>query len=171
VSALVVQNANAYPEGLDSDFWKPLKAYWHDQSDATAKPLRDFLTIAGTKWQYTHGVRNVAAVSPDTWTIDQALLDRPGNKEIQLALLYDYRTNLALYPVWHEYLRKSQPPTLVVWGQYDSIFPVAAAEAYKRDLNTIESHLLDTGHFALEEDGDKIADLMRRFLGKHVTNN
>jgi pimeloyl-ACP methyl ester carboxylesterase len=168
VTGLIVQNGNAYEEGLDNDFWKPLKAYWKDKSDTTAAPLKGFLTAEGTKWQYTHGVRNVETVSPDNWLHDQTLMDRPGNKEIQLALFYDYRSNSPLYPKWHEYFRKHQPPALIVWGKNDPIFPAAGAEPYKRDLKTVDFHLLDTGHFALEEDGRKIADLMRAFLRKHV---
>ena len=113
-------------------------------------------------------MRNAEAISPDTWTIDQALLDRPGNSEIQLALLYSYGRNPPQYPQWQAYFRKHQPPTLVVWGKNDVIFPPAGAEPYKRDLKTLEYHLLDTGHFALEEDGDRIADLMRAFLRKHA---
>jgi pimeloyl-ACP methyl ester carboxylesterase len=170
VTGLVVQNGNAYEEGLDNDFWKPLKAYWKDRTGQNAEALRDFLTLEGTKWQYTHGVRNVEAISPDTWTIDQALLDRPGNKDIQLALFYDYRTNSPLYPAWQAYFRKHQPPTLVVWGKNDKIFPAEGAHPYKRDLKNIEFHLLDTGHFALEEDGERIAGLLRDFLRKNAAN-
>jgi pimeloyl-ACP methyl ester carboxylesterase len=171
VTALVVQNGNAYPEGLENDFWKPLKAYWKDRTEENAGPLRKFLTLEATKWQYTHGVRKVEAISPDTWNIDQALLDRPGNQDVQLALFYSYGSNLSQYPKWHDYFRKHQPPTLVVWGKNDPIFPPAGAERYKKDLKTIELHLLDTGHFALEEDGDRIADLMRTFLWKHASTN
>jgi len=119
-------------------------------------------------WQYTHGVRNVEAISPDNWTIDQALLDRPGNKDIQLALFYDYRTNSPLYPTWQAYFRKHQPPTLIVWGKNDKIFPPEGAHPYQRDLKNVEFHLLDTGHFALEEEGQQIAKLMRRFLDKNA---
>ena len=168
VTGLVVQNGNAYEEGLDNDFWKPLKAYWRDRTENNAEVLRKFLTLEATKWQYTHGVRNVEAISPDNWTIDQALLDRPGNKDIQLALFYDYRTNSPLYPTWQAYFRKHQPPTLIVWGKNDKIFPPEGAHPYKRDLNNVEFHLLDTGHFALEEEGQHIAKLMRGFLDKNA---
>ena len=170
VTGLVVQNGNAYEEGLNNDFWKPLRAYWKDHTEENSKPLRGFLTIDGTKWQYTHGVRNVESISPDTWTIDQTLLDRPGNQDIQLALFYDYRTNSQLYPAWQAYFRKHQPPTLIVWGKNDKIFPAEGAHPYKRDLKNIEFHLLDTGHFALEEEGQQIASLMRDFLLKNVKN-
>jgi pimeloyl-ACP methyl ester carboxylesterase len=167
VTGLIVQNGNAYDEGLDNDFWKPIKAYWKDRTDANAAPLRGFLKLEGTKWQYTNGVRNVESISPDAWTLDQLLLDRPGNNEIQLALFYSYGSNPARYPSWQEYFRKYQPPTLIVWGKNDAIFPAAGAEPYKRDLKNLEYHLLDTGHFALEEDGDKIAQLIREFFKKH----
>ena len=168
VTGLVVQNGNAYEEGLDNDFWKPLKVYWKDRSEANADALRKALTLEATKWQYTHGARNAEAISPDTWTIDQALLDRPGNQEVQLALFYSYGSNPEQYPRWHDYFRKYQPPTLITWGKNDAIFPPAGAEPYKRDLRTVEFHLLDTGHFALEEDWERIAGLMRQFLRKHV---
>ena len=167
VQALVIQNGNAYEEGL-RDFWKPLKAYWTDRSEAHAAALRPFLELDATKWQYTHGVRRPAAISPDNWLIDQYLLDRPGNKDIQLQLFYDYGSNLPLYPEWHAYFRRHQPPTLIVWGKNDQIFPADGAHPYKRDLKDLEFHLLDTGHFALEEDHHVIAGLMRRFLDTRV---
>jgi pimeloyl-ACP methyl ester carboxylesterase len=168
VTGLVVQNGNAYKEGLDNDFWKPLKAYWKEKTAEHEKPLRDFLTREATILQYTAGVRDREAISPDNWNIDQALLDRPGNAEIQLALFYSYGSNPPLYPAWQKYFREHQPPTLIAWGKNDPIFPAAGAEPYKRDLKNLEFHLLDTGHFALEEDGDKIADLMRNFLRNNI---
>jgi pimeloyl-ACP methyl ester carboxylesterase len=163
IEGLIVQNGNAYEEGL-REFWDPIRAVWKDPSEANLKPIHDFLTLAGTKWQYTNGVRDVSAISPDTWIHDQALLDRPGNKEIQIKLLQSYATNPPLYPKWQEYFRTHQPPTLIVWGKNDTIFPAEGAEPYKRDLKNIEFHLLDTGHFALEEDGATIAKLIRGFL-------
>jgi pimeloyl-ACP methyl ester carboxylesterase len=169
VEALIVQNGNAYEEGL-REFWVPFRVYWKERTEANAKPLRDFFEIGATKWQYTHGVRNSEAISPDNWTVDQARLDRPGNKEIQLQLFYSYGSNPPLYPEWQAYFRKHQPPTLVVWGQNDFIFPADGAHPYKRDLNNIEFHLLNTGHFALEEDGEVIATLIRQFMGKHVVS-
>ena len=168
VLALVVQNGNAYDEGIDNDFWTPLKAYWKEKTAEREKPLRSFLTREATVWQYTGGVRDKEAISPDTWNIDQPLLDRPGNAEIQLALFHSYGSNPPLYPKWHAYFREHQPPALIVWGKNDPIFPATGAEPYKRDLKNLEFHLLDTGHFALEEDGDKIADLMRDFLRRQV---
>ncbi len=168
VQALVVQNGNAYDEGIDNDFWKPLKAYWKEKTEEREKPLRGFFGRETTIWQYTVGVRNKEAISPDNWNIDQPLLDRPGSAEIQLALFYSYGSNPPLYPKWLAYFQEHQPPTLVVWGKNDPMFSVAGAEAYKRDLKNLEFHLFDTGHFALEEDGDKIADLIRSFLRKNV---
>jgi pimeloyl-ACP methyl ester carboxylesterase len=167
VESLIVQNGNAYEEGL-RDFWKPIRAYWKERTPENESELRKFLTIEATKWQYTHGVRNVESISPDNWLIDQYLLDRPGNQEIQLQLFYDYGSNPPLYLDWQDYFRKHQPPTLVVWGKNDQIFPAEGAYPYKRDLENIEFHLLDTGHFALEEEGDLIAQYIKRFLHTHV---
>lgn len=167
VDALIIQNGNAYEEGL-REFWKPLRAYWKEQSPANEKALRGLLTLDATKWQYTHGTRNAETISPDTWTIDQSLLDRPGNSEIQLAMFLDYGSNPPLYPKWQQYLRDNQPPTLIVWGKNDVIFPAEGAHPYKRDLTNLEFHLLDTGHFALEEDGDEIAKTIRQFLNRQV---
>ncbi len=167
VCALIVQNGNAYEEGL-LEFWKPIKAYWNDKTSENADALRKLLTIEATKWQYTHGTRNPETISPDNWNIDQRLLDREGNQEIQLALFYDYGSNPGRYPKWQEYFREHQPPTLIVWGKNDHIFPAEGAHPYNRDLKDVEFHLLDTGHFALEEDGDIIANRMRDFLAKHV---
>ncbi|PSB26443.1 alpha/beta fold hydrolase [Stenomitos frigidus] len=163
VQGLIVQNGNAYEEGL-RDFWEPIKAYWHDRSPENAAKLEYLVTLDATKWQYTNGVRNLEAISPDTWTMDQHFLDRLGNGEIQLALLYSYGTNPPLYPQWQEYFRKHQPPTLIVWGKNDYIFPAEGAYPYQRDLKDVEFHLLDTGHFALEEEGEAIAAHISQFL-------
>jgi len=163
MEALIVQNGNAYDEGL-REFWDPLKAYWSEPNEKNKDALKKFLTVEATRWQYTHGVKNENAISPDNWLLDQLLLDRPGNKEIQLQLFYDYRSNPPLYPQWQDYFRKYQPPTLVVWGRNDFIFPQEGAIPYQRDLKNIEVHLLDTGYFALEEEGELIAELISRFL-------
>lgn len=168
IDSLIVQNGNAYDEGIDNEFWSPIKKYWADRTDANGDALRGLLTIDATKWQYTHGVRDVEVISPDTWDHVQPLLDRPGNQEIQLALFYSYGSNPPLYPEWQQYLRTHQPPTLIVWGKNDAIFPDAGAYPYKRDLQDLEFHLLDTGHFALEEDGAEIARLMQDFLDRKV---
>jgi pimeloyl-ACP methyl ester carboxylesterase len=166
VQALIIQNGNAYDEGLDNTFWEPLKAYWKDKNEATAEPLKNFLTIDAVKWQYTDGVRNVETISPDNWIVDQALLDRPGNKDIQLQLFYSYGSNPPLYTQWQAFFREYQPPALIVWGKNDQIFPEEGAHPYKRDLKNIDFHLLDTGHFALEEDGRLIADHIIDFFAK-----
>jgi pimeloyl-ACP methyl ester carboxylesterase len=170
ITAIVVQNGNAYDEGLDNDFWKPLKAYWQEpQSKAKRDALRKFLSYEATKWQYTHGVSNPELVSPDGPAHDQFLLNRPGNDEIQLDLFLSYGSNPPLYPKWQEYFRKHQPPVLIAWGKNDQIFPAAGAEPFKRDLKTLEFHLLDAGHFALETNSDQIASLIREFLDKHIS--
>jgi pimeloyl-ACP methyl ester carboxylesterase len=170
VTAIVVQNGNAYDEGLDNEFWKPIKTYWKEPtSQAKRDALRGFLNVDATRWQYTHGVPNPELVAPDGWTTDQYLLDRKGNDEIQLDLFLSYGSNPPLYPKWQEYFRKHQPPMLIVWGRSDEIFPAAGAEPYKRDLKTLEFHLLNAGHFALETNGDEIANLMREFFAKHIS--
>jgi pimeloyl-ACP methyl ester carboxylesterase len=163
VETLIVQNGNAYEEGL-GDFWKPMRAYWQNKTPENADRVRQTMTPEGTKRYYTTGVRNLENLSPDTWILDQALLDRPGNLDIQLALKYDYQSNVLLYPQWQAYLRQYQPPTLVVWGKNDRGFLVDGAYAYQRDLQNLEFHLLDTGHFALEEEGDRIANYIAQFL-------
>jgi len=166
IQALVVQNGNAYEEGLDNDFWKPIKKYWKEKTESNAEPLKSLLVMDATKWQYHTGARNLESVSPDCWVHDQAGLDRPGNKEIQLEMFYSYGSNPPLYPQWQEYFRKHQPPMLIVWGKNDQIFPAAGAEPYKRDIKNLEFHLLDTGHFALEEDCELIGNRICEFLSK-----
>lgn len=163
IEALIVQNGNAYDEGL-GEFWEPLRDYWSDPTEKNKNALKKFLTLEATKWQYTHGVKDENAISPDNWIHDQMLLDRPGNNEIQLQLFYDYKSNPPLYPQWQEYFRKYQPPTLVVWGRNDIIFLKEGAIPYQRDLENVQIHLLNTGHFALEEEGEQITELISRFL-------
>ena len=167
VTALIVQNGNAYVEGIQK-FWEPIQTYWASGSNEDREAIRWLTSLKATKWQYTHGVPDTTLVSPDSWTMDQARLDRPGNQEIQLDLFYDYRTNIPLYPEWQAYFRKHQPPTLVVWGRNDQIFVVDGADPYKRDLPNAEMHLIDTGHFALETHGPEIAGLIRDFLGRSL---
>ncbi len=167
VDALIVQNGNAYTEGL-REFWDPIRKYWKNRTPANAEPLAGFISPEGVQWQYTHGVRDKSVISPDNWKSDLDHLSREGNAAIQLALFYDYQNNVPLYPSWQAYFRKYQPPTLIVWGKNDYIFPADGAHPYKRDLKKLEFHLLDTGHFALEEDGAIIADHMRRFLKRHI---
>jgi pimeloyl-ACP methyl ester carboxylesterase len=167
IEALIIQNANAYLEGVTPAL-APIQAYWQDRNETTEAAVRALLRPETTKFQYTQGARSLEQVSPDAWTVDQHFLDRPGNDAIQLALLYDYRTNVELYPEWQAYLRKHLPPTLVVWGQNDPFFGPAGARAYQRDVPEAEIHLLDTGHFALEEDADEIAALIRQFLASRA---
>ena len=170
VTAIIVQNANAYDEGLDNPFLEPVKAYWKDPDSREKRDaLRTQLTYDATRWQYTHGEPHPELVSPDGPAHDQFLLDRPGNAEIQLDLFLSYGSNPPLYPKWQEYFRKYQPPVLIAWGKNDRIFPVSGAEPYRRDLKTLEYHLLDAGHFALETHAAEIAALMRDFLRRHVT--
>jgi pimeloyl-ACP methyl ester carboxylesterase len=163
VTALVVQNGNAYEDGL-SPFWDPIKAYWADGSADKRDALRQFMSAAVTKFQYTDGVKDVSRIDPATWLYDQPLLDRPGNAEIQLDLFYDYRTNVELYPQFQALFRDRQPPALIVWGANDQIFPAAGAKAFLRDLPDAEVHLFDTGHFALEDKADEMIPLIRDFL-------
>lgn len=170
IDALIVQNGNAYVEGL-REFWDPIRTYWKDRTTENAQALAGFITPEGVKWQYTHGVRNIAAISPDNWNVDLRHLGRKGNPAIQLALFYDYQNNLPHYPAWQAYFRKHQPPTLIVWGKNDYIFPAEGAYPYRRDLKNLELHLLDTGHFALEEEGEQIARLMRRFLSVQLASS
>ncbi|PHQ61440.1 MAG: hydrolase [Maribacter sp.] len=166
VDALIIQNGNAYDEGL-RDFWIPIKKYWNEYTLENGKPLEGFHSPAGLQWQYTHGVQDSLKISPDNWSIDLQHLTREENDKIQLAMFYDYRTNVPLYPEWQQYFREHQPPTLIVWGKNDYIFPAEGAHPYKRDLENLEFHLLDTGHFALEEKGDEIADYILKFLKKN----
>jgi len=173
VESLIIQNGNAYEEGL-KDFWIPIKKYWNEYTIENGKPLEGFHSPDGLKWQYTHGVRNTETISPDNWNIDLMHLSREENNEIQLAMFYDYRTNVPLYPSWQKYFRDYQPPTLIVWGKNDYIFPADGAYPYKKDLKNLDFHLLNTGHFALEEDGDIIAELIKEFLNKqykHANTN
>ncbi|WP_237274428.1 alpha/beta fold hydrolase [Tenacibaculum ovolyticum] len=166
VESLIIQNGNAYDEGL-KDFWIPIKKYWNDYTVENGKRLEGFHSPDGLKWQYTHGVQDESKISPDNWNIDLQHLTRAENNEIQLAMFYDYRTNVPLYSKWQKYFRDHQPPTLIVWGKNDYIFPADGAYPYKRDLKNLEFHLLDTGHFALEEKGDEIANYILRFLKKN----
>ncbi len=167
VQSLIIQNGNAYEEGL-AEFWDPIRTYWQDKSQSNAAPLAEFITLEGVKWQYTHGTRNETSISPDNWHIDLVHLNRDGNAQIQLDLFYDYQNNVPHYPAWQSYFREYQPPALVVWGANDYIFPAQGAHPYKRDLKDLEFHLLDTGHFALEEDGQLISNYIRDFLNRKV---
>ncbi|MEO8604709.1 MAG: alpha/beta hydrolase, partial [bacterium] len=160
ITAIIVQNGNAYDEGIDNEFWKPFKAYWADPSSKEKRDaLRDLITYKATTWQYTTGAKTPQMVPPDGAAEDQFLLDRPGNDEIQLDLFLSYGSNPPLYPKWQEYFRTHQPPMLIIWGKNDQIFPPAGAEPYKRDLKTLDYHLIDAGHFALETNAAQMAEL------------
>ena len=163
VQALIVQNGNAYHEGL-LKFWDPIKKYWYDATPENRAALTFMVSPETTKWQYQNGVSELALLDPTTWTLDQVLLDRPGNGDIQLDMLFDYASNVPLYPDFQAFFRKYQPPMLIVWGKNDFIFPPEGAAPYKRDLPNVETHLLDTGHFALETHGEEIADRIEKFL-------
>ncbi|WJH39523.1 alpha/beta hydrolase [Aliirhizobium terrae] len=167
ITAMIVQNGNAYEEGL-REFWDPIKAYWKSGSDEDRKALGKLVTLDITKFQYTDGVKDLSRISPDNWLQDQALLDRPGNSDIQLDLFHDYGTNVPLYPEFQAFFRERKPPTLIVWGKNDYIFPEEGAHPYMRDLPHAELHILDTGHFALEDKLDVIAPLMQDFLDRSV---
>jgi pimeloyl-ACP methyl ester carboxylesterase len=167
ISALISQNGNAYLEGL-SEGWNPIQAYWKEPTPENRAALRDFLKPEATKWQYTHGVTATERLSPEAWTLDSALLARPGNDEIQLDLFGDYQSNVALYPKFQAYIRTQRPPLLAVWGKNDPFFLPAGAEAFKRDNPDAEVHLLEAGHFALESQGLEIAAIIRDFLARKL---
>ncbi|KAF7317620.1 Alpha/beta hydrolase fold protein [Mycena kentingensis (nom. inval.)] len=166
ITGIISQNGNAYEEGLGAA-WAPIRAYWASGSDADRETVRaGILTFEATKWQYTHGSRDPEAIAPETYHLDWALLQRPGNFDIQLDLLFDYQTNVALYPRFQEYFRRSQVPLLAVWGRNDAFFVPKGAEAFKRDLPDAEVVLLDAGHFAGETETEEIAELALAFLNR-----
>jgi pimeloyl-ACP methyl ester carboxylesterase len=168
IESIVVQNGNAYEEGIGRAF-DPMKPFWANRNSETEKPVRDLLRKETTLFQYTHGVNDSSRISPDSYTLDQFFLDRPGNAAIQLDLLYNYQSNVALYDRWHEYFRSRQPRMLILWGKNDPFFTVEGAKAYQRDIPKAELHLIDTGHFALEDFSGFIAERTRKFLGQSAT--
>ena len=164
VSFLVVQNANAYDEGLPDSFWASLRTLWKDRSAANLAAIREAgMNDAALEWNYVHGTADASRISPDSWVLQRALLNRPGNKDAMLELLFDYGSNPGRYPEWQNYFRQHQPPTLVVWGKNDVIFPESGAHPYRRDLKSVDLNILDTGHFALEDHSEVIAAHIRRF--------
>ncbi|MDI4234896.1 alpha/beta hydrolase [Bradyrhizobium sp. Arg237L] len=165
ITAIISQNGNAYEEGL-SEGWNPIQAYWQDPSQANRNALRSFLAPEATIWQYTHGVSDTSAVSPDGYSLDNFYLARPGADEVQLDLFGDYKSNVALYPAFQEYFRKHKPPFLAVWGKNDPFFLPPGAEAFKRDIPGAEVRFFDTGHFALETHCEEIAAAIRGFLSR-----
>jgi pimeloyl-ACP methyl ester carboxylesterase len=165
ITAIVSQNGNAYEEGL-GDAWGPIRKYWASPTAENRDILRQsVLTAGGTRWQYTHGVANPEIVAPESYTLDTALLERSGNKEIQLDLFLDYASNVRLYPKFQEYLRKSKPPLLAIWGKNDPFFMPAGAEAFRKDQPNAQVEFLDTGHFAIETHVVVIAAAIKEFLG------
>ncbi len=165
VAALISQNGNAYEEGL-SEGWNPIRAYWEKPTGENRNNLRAFLQAGTTQFQYQHGEADVTRIAPESYTLDQHFLDRPGNDEIQLDLFGDYQSNVAAYPKFHEYFRKHKPPMLAVWGKNDPFFLPAGAEAFLRDLPEAEIHFLDGGHFVLESHLEEAALLIRAFLAR-----
>ncbi|KPL55470.1 alpha/beta hydrolase [Prosthecomicrobium hirschii] len=167
IAAIVTQNGNAYREGV-SEAFAPVKAYWNAPTQANRDALRGFLAPQTTLFQYTHGVDDPTQVSPDGRTLDDFYLSRPGNDEIQLDLLLDYKNNVAFYDMIHDYLRTHRPPLLAIWGRNDPFFLPAGAEAFRRDVPTAEVRFVDSGHFALETHAAEIGAAMRAFLAEHL---
>ena len=167
IRAIINQNGNAYEEGLGAA-WKSVREFWANRSPETEKALLGVFSLEGLKWQYTHGTRNPENVNPDTWNLDYMKMSRPNSHAVNLDLFYDYQNNLKLYPKWQSYLREYQPPLLIVWGKNDEFFPESGAMAFKKDVQNIDYNIYDTGHFALEEDGDKITEKIRSFMKKEV---
>jgi pimeloyl-ACP methyl ester carboxylesterase len=163
ISGIISQNGNAYEEGL-SEGWNPIQKYWKEPNAANRAALRDFLKPEATKWQYTHGVADQTLIAPESYTLDSALLARPGNDEIQLDLFLDYASNVALYPKFQAYFREHRPPLLTVWGQNDPFFLPAGAKAFARDNPNAKVHFFDTGHFALETHAVEIGAAIVEFL-------
>ena len=163
VAAIVSQNGNAYEEGL-GDAWEPIQKYWRNPTPENREPLREALSLEGIRWQYTHGVPDPGAIAPEGYTLDAALIERPGNADIQLDLFLDYANNVKLYPAFQEYFRTSKPPLLAIWGRNDPFFIPPGAEAFKRDNPNATVQILETGHFALETHVEEIAARMQAFL-------
>jgi pimeloyl-ACP methyl ester carboxylesterase len=165
ITAIVSQNGNAYEEGL-GDAWAPIRQYWKNPTPENRETLRQALSPAGIRWQYTEGVSDPSVIAPEGYTLDAALIERSGNMEIQLDLFLDYANNVKLYPAFQEYFRKSKPPLLAIWGKNDPFFIPPGAEAYPRDNPNATVQFLDTGHFALETHLEEISAAMRHFLAQ-----
>jgi pimeloyl-ACP methyl ester carboxylesterase len=165
IQALVIQNAIAHTDGIGPNL-AAFPPFWSNRNTETEKPLRDFLTITGTKFQYLDGAENPENLNPDGYSMDQFFLDRPNNVEVQLELFFDYQNNVGQFPVWQNYLKMNQPPTLITWGKNDNFFTTAGAEAYKNELEDVEIYMLNSGHFALEEFHVHVALLIKSFLNK-----
>ncbi|WP_179333647.1 alpha/beta fold hydrolase [Winogradskyella costae] len=163
ITAIINQNGNAYEEGL-GEAWSGIRALWKNRTKETEDALLPAFSLEGLKWQYTHGVRDIETVDPDSYNLDFLRLSRPNAHAINLDLFYDYQNNVKLYPKWQDYLRDNQPPLLIVWGKNDAFFPESGAEAFKKDVKNIDYNIYDTGHFALEEEGDAIIESIRNFM-------
>ncbi|MES9834486.1 MAG: alpha/beta hydrolase [Candidatus Thiodiazotropha sp. DIVDIV] len=167
VQSIITQNGNAYEEGISPAGWGPVLDYWKGKTPELEKTIIDnVFSYEALKWEYTHGTRNPESILPDNWDLDHVKMSRSGQYRMHLDLFYDYQNNLKLYPLWQRYLRDHQPPVLVVWGKHDAFFPEPGAEGYKRDVKDIDYNILDTGHFALEEEHAFINSKIREFLGK-----
>jgi len=165
VKGLIIMNGNAYEEGFHPENSAPVSDFWNDRTaEKEAVIAGQLMSLEGIKWQYTEGTRNPDGVNPDNWVLDFARISRPGQQKVQLDLFYDYQNNVKLYPQWHAFLRKYQPPALIAWGANDPIFVPAGAEAYRKDLKEIDFHLFDSGHFVLEEYAPQIIEKIRSFL-------
>jgi pimeloyl-ACP methyl ester carboxylesterase len=168
ITAIVSQNGNAYEEGLGEAAWNPVQKYWREPTQENRDALRAFLTLDSIRWQYTHGVPQPERVAPETWTLDAALVARPGNQDIQLDLFGNYATNVALYPEFQRYFRERKPPLLAIWGKNDPFFIPPGAEAFRRDNPKATVTMLDTGHFALETHVNEIAAAVDDFLSRTI---
>ncbi|HVP80269.1 MAG TPA: alpha/beta hydrolase [Thermodesulfobacteriota bacterium] len=167
ITAIVSQNGNAYEEGL-GDAWAPIQRYWREPTLENRGAVRRELSPEGIRSQYTYGVPHPEVIAPEGYTLDAAMIARPGNMEIQLDLFLDYANNVKLYPSFQEYFRKAKPPLLAIWGKYDPFFIPPGAEAYRRDNPNVIVQFLETGHFALETHVEEIALAMRQFLAKTI---
>jgi len=167
IQHLIIQNGPAHEADL-TDYWDPVKAYWKDRTPEKAVVLMNRLSLETTRWRFTHGARHPERINPDNWNLHQPILDSPGAKDIQVQLMYDYENNLSLFPKWQSYLREFQPHTLVVWGRNDPIFSEDTPHHFARDFRNVETHILNTGHFALEEEYDRVAKLIRKFISKRL---
>jgi pimeloyl-ACP methyl ester carboxylesterase len=163
ITAIINQNGNAYEEGL-GEAWAGIRTLWENRTKETEDALLPAFSLEGLKWQYTHGVRDIETVDPDSYNLDFLRLSRPNAHAVNLDLFYDYQNNVKLYPKWQQYLRDNQPPLLIVWGKNDAFFPESGAEAFKKDVKEIDYNIYDTGHFALEEEGDAIIESIRNFM-------
>jgi len=163
ITAIINQNGNAYKEGL-GEAWAGIRALWKNRTKETEEALLPAFSLQGLKWQYTHGVRDIETIDPDSYNLDFLRLSRPNAHSVNIDLFYDYQNNVKLYPKWQKYLRDNQPPLLIVWGKNDAFFPESGAKAFKKDVKNIDYNIYDTGHFALEEDGDAIIEKIRIFM-------